>query len=324
MKKIKTLIKKSCVLTKIYRMVNRIILTIIWNMRFLINRIFKCEELYACCFVFTTMFGKLRKYNWGDDLNVFLFPLISKRKIIYVPFSKLLFFPKVERYLLIGSIIEDFNLDNAIIYGTGAISEFSDIKGVPSRVLSVRGPLTRDVLLKKGCFCPKTYGDPALLCPLVYNPKKEKRNCIGVIPHYKTGECDWINALKKEHYVVEIDMSNYEKWTDIIDLVVSCNIIISESLHGIIISEAYKIPSVWVEFIPHDYPWEWEFKYLDFYKSIGKEDEVCYKVYNGLSHDDIIAKAERWKEGRIDYKSMLQSFPFEIKDTLLENEQFKW
>ena len=73
-------------------------------------------------------------------------------------------------------------MDNTIIYGSGAITSNPDIKGRPVKVLSVRGPLTRDVLIKNGIDCPAVYGDPALLLPLVYKPQIKNNERIGIIP----------------------------------------------------------------------------------------------------------------------------------------------
>ncbi len=308
-------------LKKAYRLYYRIFATLYWNLRFILNKLFRWQERYACCFVFTSVFGRIKKNNWGDDLNDYLFSQLIKEKIKCVPFDQLLFGPKIERYSLIGSIIGDFNLNNTIIYGSGAITSNPDIIGFPKEVLSVRGPLTREVLLKKQIECPAIYGDPALLCPIVYTPpiSKMTRKRIGVIPHYRTKESNWIVSLKREYEVVVIDMSKYEKWTDIIDLIVNCKVVLSESLHGLIISEAYHIPSVWVEFAPHNNPWEWEFKFNDFYESIGKSGMQCYKVYEKFTPEEILNKAEEWEPGKIDYDSMLKSFPFEIKD-IYKNE----
>lgn len=316
MEHIKRIAKNSKLLTKGYRIFYGIFSTVFWNIRFLINRLLKQDEIYGCCFVFTTLLGRVRKNNWGDDLNEYLFTALTQKKISFVPFDKLYFFPNVERYSLIGSIIGDFNLDNTIIYGSGAITSNPELKGRPKKVLSVRGPLSREVLLKNGVQCPAIYGDPALLVPFIYSPQTKKENKIGVIPHYRTLKSNWIELLEKENEVLIIDMSKYKKWTDIIDSIASCKIILSESLHGLIIAESYEIPSLWVEFIPHSYSWEWEFKFIDFYKSIGKNDPQCYKIYNGYDTEEILDKVKEWMPGNIDYDSMIKAFPFELKGAL--------
>lgn len=317
MEQIKRAIRHIYWLATILRFLYRIPLTLCWNIRFFINYLRREKAIYGCCFVFTTLLGNVRKYNWGDDLNDHLFTLISDKKINFVPFDQLIFCPSVERYSLIGSIIGDFCLDNTIIYGSGAITANPVLIGKPKKVLSVRGPLTREVLMKNGIDCPQVYGDPAMLLPLVYKPTVETVDKIGVIPHYKTRECKWIECLKKSHDVLVIDMSKYDRWTDIVDDIISCKLIISESLHGLIVSESYAVPSIWVEFVPHNYGWEWDFKFRDFYQSIGKYDQKCYQIYQGYSTEDILECAKDWEPGKIDFDSMLKAFPFPINGALI-------
>ena len=59
-------------------------------------------------------------------------------------------------------------------------------------------------------------------------------------------------------------MAKYEEWTDIIDSIAGSEFVVSESLHGLIVAEAYGVPSVWVELTEH--PDWWSFKYNDFYE----------------------------------------------------------
>ncbi len=314
-------LKNNYIIRNIYTFVYRLIATLFWNSKFLFDRLFHKECLYGCCFVFSTPFGRMKKNNWGDDLNIYLFQLLSKKQIRFVPFEKLFFSPAIIRYSLIGSIIGDFNLDNTIVYGSGAITYNPKIIGKPIKVFSVRGPRTREVLIGKGIECPEVYGDPALLTSKVYHPNIQKKNIIGIIPHYRTLESDWQKSTWFEElsskYIIEIiDMSRYEKWTDVIDKICCCKYVVSESLHGIIISESYSVPSIWVEFIEHNCSWEWEFKFLDFYESINKLNEKCIKLYENRSIQDIFDKLDSWKPGYIDYDSMIKNFPFELKDDL--------
>lgn len=318
MQNIKKIVKDNRFFLGTYRVLFRVITTLYWNIVFVLNKLLHLKFVYANCFVFTTVFGKIKKNNWGDDLNVYLFKMITHEKIWFVPFEQLFFAPKIKKYSLIGSIIGDYNLDDTIIYGSGAITSDPYLQGTPDKVLSVRGPLTRDILLKKGIECPAVYGDPALLLPLVYKPHNKKSNKIGIIPHYRTLESnwleyEWVDSLKKNNDIVVINMSQYKKWTDIIELICNCKIILSESLHGLIVAEAYSIPSLWVEIIPHNLPWEWNFKFNDFYSSIEKKGTDCVRIYNGYSVEEVLKKANDWKAGVIDYDSMLEAFPFEIK-----------
>lgn len=318
MRFIKDLIKQNKLLMKIYRFYYRLVATILWNIRFFLNRILGLKNTYACCFVFTTLLGRVKKNNWGDDLNQYLFCLLTQKKIKFVPFEQLIFCPHIERYSLIGSIIGDFDLDNTIVYGSGAITSNPKLRGTPKKVLSVRGPLSRQVLLNHGIECPPVYGDPALLLPLIYKPEVKVSNKIAIIPHYRTLESnwmenDWIVSLEKNYELIVIDLSKYEKWTDIVDSIRSCKVILSESLHGLIVAESYRVPSVWIELIPHNMEWEWDFKFLDFYSSIGKENPKCYRVYEESSVEKILQKAKEWTPGTIDYDSMLKAFPFKLK-----------
>ncbi len=71
--------------------------------------------------------------------------------------------------------------------------------------------------------------------------------------------------------------SIYKEWKPWIDHLCSCDVIISSSMHGLILGDAYGKPTLWVKFgddvIGND------FKFYDYYASMGlsKEDiaPVC-------------------------------------------------
>ena len=318
MKSIRNQLRNNRIVVLVYRFMYRVIATLFWNIVFIIDKLFHSKVVYGNCFVFTTPFGKLKKNNWGDDLNYYLFNSIITDKIRFVPFDKLFFAPKVEKYSLIGSIIGDFNLDSTIVYGSGAITSYPVIKGVPKKVNSVRGPLTREVLLRNGIECPEVYGDPALLVTKVYKPTIQKQDRIGIIPHYRTLETNWeenawFTELSKRHEILVIDMSEYVNWTDIIDSICSCKYVFSESLHGLIIAEAYSVPSIWVEIQKHDMPWQWDFKFNDFYASINKPYTGSLKLYEADNVESMMNMVKDWKPGSIDYDAIIKAIPFELK-----------
>ena len=183
----------------------------------------------------------------------------------------------------------------------------------------MRGPLTRKALLQKGLDCPEHYGDPALLLPVFYRPSVSRSVHISIIPNEGTyyRSCPIVDELIAKYDCKLINMTNYEKWTDIIDATVSSAFVISESLHGLIIAEAYNIPCVWVEFLDHkNFNDDWSFKFRDFYESIGKHDMSSIKLYEGFNFDDLLAKKDEWHLGRIDYQQLVKYLPFSIKPEL--------
>ena len=183
----------------------------------------------------------------------------------------------------------------------------------------MRGPKTRDALLQNGIDCPEHYGDPALLLPLFYSPARKVSGKISIIPNCitltKYGS-PLINILTKEYGCNLIHMGIYDKWTDIIDIITGSSFVMSESLHGLIVAETYNIPCAWVELVNHDklkHNDDWQFKYLDFYESIGKYNMQCLRLYEHFNFGELMKLKDSWKPGNIDYEKQLEYFPFEIK-----------
>lgn len=260
--------------------------------------------------------------NWGDDINKYFLEYAANIKIALTPFKEL-FFPNTIYYSLIGSW-GSANLDDCIIYGTGVGTSSAHFTGIPKKIISVRGPLSRDRYLHSGINCPERYGDIALLLPLFYEPKlcSEGRK-FTVIPHHRTLRMgnDIVNNITSEYDCNLISMYEYDEWTDVIDTIAGSSFILSESLHGIIISETYNIPCIWVEFTDHSPDkiiWgaqydDWSFKFRDFYESIGKHDMKSIKLYEGIDFDVLLEEKRRWRPGKIDYEKLLGYFPFKIK-----------
>ena len=72
MQNIKRIIKGNQFFRNIYRVLYRVVTTLYWNSIFALNKLLSLKPTYGNCFVFTTVFGKIKKNNWGDDLNIYL------------------------------------------------------------------------------------------------------------------------------------------------------------------------------------------------------------------------------------------------------------
>lgn len=172
--------------------------------------------------------------NFGDLLTPFIVQHVTGRKVAKV--SK----DTPGKLLCIGSVLHCVAPFDVVV-GTGLNRDREIRAPRGARFLSVRGPITRKLI--KGAEVPESYGDPALILPLVYNPDMGKVYNVGYLPHYVDKEAfrERFNITKKDLF---IDVRG--NWKDTIKAVKSCKFIITSSLHGIICAEAYGVPVAWV------------------------------------------------------------------------------
>ena len=260
--------------------------------------------------------GKMLNYNWGDDINIYFLEKAIQKEIIHYPDTALSRILSLHSYMCIGSIVASYDMKNTVIWGSGLINDKKGltIKNKPKKILAVRGPLTRNWLLERGVDCPEIYGDPALLLPKYYSPKVNNNSKIGIIPHYKDLKKKSVIDLLASSETQLIKIQGYKKWTDFIDQICSCDMVVSSSLHGLIIAEAYGIPSVWAKFSEDTYEEGWEFKYHDFYHSINKPSCNYILVDENTSVSMLRQNVSTWKQGQIDLAPLQRVCPFEMRD----------
>jgi hypothetical protein len=145
--------------------------------------------------------------------------------------------------LCVGSILNS-PLPTAHVFGSGLMncSPF-----VGERTFhAVRGPLTRQILTNHGYKdVPEIYGDPALFLPEFYSPlkKPELATLVGIIPHHSQIEAfHQMNKIEKEFHIIDPT----QNWKTVVDELTSCKAILSSSLHGLVISDAYSIPNAFI------------------------------------------------------------------------------
>lgn len=197
--------------------------------------------------------------NFGDWITSYIYEKITEKKPIYNNKKN----SPEPTYFGSGSImILCKEWKNIVIWSSGIIDSH-DTFSEPTKVLCVRGPLTRKRFLELGYNCPEIYGDIGLLLPRFYQPKTTKKYKIGIIPHFV--DLDFCKKLfPKLKDVKIIDVCNDVE--NVINEINECEMTISSSLHGIIVSHAYNIKSCWVKFsdkIIGD-----GIKFLDYYYSI--------------------------------------------------------
>lgn len=289
------------------------------------------------------------KGNFGDELNPYLIKRLSgqcvefydirndielynfKERVHKLIFSKdrINFLHKIIQSLIkrqnhvliaIGSIIGWYRNKNIIVWGSGIMKRSEKIN--PAEFCAVRGRYTQERLKEFGYTPPEVIGDPALLLPLVYPLNRNKIFEIGIIPHFV--HYDLLNDINKRAEIKIINLlDSIEKVTDDIN---SCKLTLSTSLHGIIVSHAYNIPSRWVTF---DETLEEKLsgdniKFWDYFSSVDipemevlnmgsvNNNELVNKANNEffLNPDEFLPKAEKIKAVQ---KDLIEVAPFPIK-----------
>lgn len=251
---------------------------------------------------------KITPYNWGDYINLILAELISGRKALPYKYAS-----AKQSIAMVGSILPWAIEPDTIVWGSGCLNSRDELWNhiqKPKQVLAVRGPLTRKVLMDHGIYCPEIYGDPALLFPRYYQPKVEKQYKYGVILHASTS----LTGSIVSHFhtllgdsVLFIDPIMFNKWNEFIDKILSCEYILSSSLHGIIIADAYKIPNLWISLTNNEHP-DNNFKFKDYYLSIGKTIDTPLLVTD-IQLSQIHNELDNWSAMRIDLDKLLSVCP---------------
>jgi autotransporter strand-loop-strand O-heptosyltransferase len=226
--------------------------------------------------------------NWGDIITKFILEHYSNKKlndedVFY--FDKDNVVPhKNGKIIGVGSSMV-FSKSDDYIWGTGCLDEYST--GVtPKKIYSVRGPMTRKALLGVGREVPEVYGDPALLMPRIYNPSIEKKYQYGVVPHYTDFTTSdgllLINKLERLGIkIVNITAGIHE----FIDELLECENILSSSLHGLIVADAYGIPNFRIKL--SNLLLGGDFKFLDYYLSVKREHHKPIQVTTDIRLSDI-------------------------------------
>lgn len=273
--------------------------------------------------IYRSWTGKIQPQNWRDDLNAHLWTALFPQKRFF-------FLPNFHQgkgaihYQFIGSIVNPYekkNFSQRIVWGTGLLRPLKQntSAGFENQTfLAVRGPLTRASLLKCGINCPEVYGDPALLLPRFFDytpPPKEKRRGVGIVSAWwEHKNPAFFNFMKKAETAgaCRIKTRGYKDWRDFIREICSSEFVISSSLHGVIVAEAYKIPCLWVIFSPKQQNEDHYFKYWDFYQSIGKDVPAPLLVTENTTLDELREIASRWTPGEINTDALVAACPFPL------------
>lgn len=234
-------------------------------------------------FIYGSAKGNLVKVHWGRGLKNFgdcLQPDILKYygyTPVYVPQRK-------SDIILVGSILQWVPPDyKGIILGAGGDDKIYDFPN--AHIVGVRGELSHSRLKQQSDV--GVVGDPGLIMNRVFPEPVERTHLIGVVPHFVDKDHaviqKWADRFEKDCLVIEVLRSPREVINDI----KRCDYIISSSLHGLIIADAFDIPNarfVIRDTMPTDF---YDYKFKDYYSSLASVD-MPLEANGSETLDDLI------------------------------------
>lgn len=246
--------------------------------------------------------------NFGDAMTPYIIGKLSGQQVNYFDPLKN---PKTNDKIVsaTGSIMSCKEIESCHVWGNGFAWDNEKFYK-PKRIHAVRGMLTADKIYKTTKGVVEVFGDPALLLPLIWKPTPEKQYKVGIIPHV----IDYQRVVSKywrmhNRGVKVINLNDpIEK---VIFEINQCEVAFSSSLHGLIVSHAYKVPCSWVEF--SDKVLGDGMKFNDYFSSVKIHS---YKPINArsLPDIDILMKGLHTDTGTYNPLPLLKAAPFELND----------
>lgn len=206
-----------------------------------------------------------------------------------------------QRLIAIGSVLHFANTGDTV-WGSGINGKIPAERNAFGMldVRAVRGPKTREFLMARGIAVPEVYGDPGLLMPRFFpadalGPPRPRP--FAIVPHFNEP------ADKYRAYAEHLVFPNC-KPAQFVRQLLGAELVVSSSLHGLILAEAYGIPAVYLD-------WgngEDRFKYDDYYFGTrrtqwhaGRTVEECLALGGNGSFDLATLQAQ-----------LLAAFPYDL------------
>ena len=164
------------------------------------------------------------------------------------------------------------------VWGTGFM-KYSEGKSAQFvfphiKFLSLRGKLTKqkvEKILGKEIDVP--LGDGGLLAERWIDRNIEKKYRVGIIPHFREQECSALSEMRNT-YSDSIIINLKEDPKEVVKQIASCEVVLSSSLHGLIVADSFHIPNLHIKLFDYGEKMYGDgFKFEDYYSSFSLKDK---------------------------------------------------
>ena len=159
---------------------------------------------------------------------------------------------------------------------------------------------------------PRCIRRPCAVVASLLHPKKPSKTFrLGIVAHVCDEKIQIIrDFLCKGYDVIQISLSSYERWQDVVDQVCSCEAIVSSSLHGLVVADAYGIPNTWIEF--SDLVIGLGFKFRDYFMSVNREILPPHFIHSVEDLERLYFQEMVSRPIEIDLEPLINSCPFKL------------
>ena len=188
--------------------------------------------------------------NFGDDINPSFFGRIAGESVRFATDTRR---PHV---LGAGSILEHAGAAS-VVCGSGFLRPPAGAVGLPARLVSVRGSLSRAAFPADGDVL---LGDPLVLVSEV-RAREPTRYRYGFVPHVLSAG-RWRSWNTRGCRIIDPADAPWR----VVAEIAACEVVFSQSLHGLIVADAFGIPNVWIA--PSDDMAGGRFKFDDYFSTL--------------------------------------------------------
>lgn len=248
--------------------------------------------------------------NFGDVLNKYVFKNVFNTNLNLT-----------ERYtcdgIAIGSVIDSyttktFACDKPLtIWGSGFLREPTEKTKLyrPVNVIATRGKLTKYWLEKitGQNLSNVILGDPGLLTSLTFKDLNfTKTHKYGIIPHYADKNEETLNKIKLKNSKFISPLLPPDQF---VKELVSCEIILSSAMHGLIAADSFNIPNI--RFIASDNVIGGDFKFNDYYSvfNITEHNKIDLREIDTLEDINFTYTITKNQVTKIQ-NDLIRSFPY--------------
>lgn len=248
------------------------------------------------------------RVNFGDLIGPMLIKKISGRDVVNMKDND----DPRPALVTVGSVLNLMERQNIDIWGTGLIAplhakSIENLRKVnPNRIHAVRGWKTYKELTEKlGWTVPKIFGDPALLLPRYYTPVSTENSKISVIPHYL--HANLFKGISDNFNIINVE----DTAENVISSIANSKVVVSTSLHGIIVAQAYGVPWTWLRISDKALAGD-QFKFEDFFTVLDRSRVSESHVSSGSIGNLVIGNAAATASlpvNKFSFNALIDAFP---------------